>query len=74
MMQLQANLAQLQDGNKTVTENVVNTLNSLTWRIWGTHVTPVLPGGSVILPALMKLQEKDPEFHPYDGNPENVLP
>ena len=74
MMQLQANLAQLQQDNRAVTENVVTTLHSLTQRVGGTPTVPVLPGTPVISPALRKLQEKDPEFPPYDGNPENFLP
>lgn len=33
----------------------------------------VLPDSS-LAPAIKKLQERDPEFPTYDGNPENFLP
>ena len=77
MIRLQEHMTQITAHSKATSDGVVAALNALTTKVSSTTGATAGPSssstGTTISPALRKLQEKDPEFPPYDGNPENFL-
>ena len=79
MVMLQEHMSQITANSKATSDGVVAALNALTTKVSSTVGTagatagPSSSSGTTIFPALRKLQERDPEFPPYDGNPENFL-
>ena len=82
--QLMAHLTELRLSQRNESSAVVNALDSITTRLAmmsnPEYVAPDRRGNPEVErpermdPALRKLQEKDPEFPSYDGNPDNFLP
>ena len=75
MRHLVAEITQLRERRTGNTTTVVEALAAVGARSWSqSAVDNGSDKSGTTDPALMKLQEKDPEFPKYDGNPEHFLP
>ena len=72
MRHLVSEIAGLRELRQRDTTTMVEALADVTWR---SGSPGVIEGGGVRTtdPAIRKLQEKDPEFPKYDGNPEHFF-